>query len=198
MCTWLMSTHKSKLMNENCTRHAGHDFKLTTMHVMDGGGSYRTVGFMISDSEDTFTTQVFLYTLKAASGDRPVPAVAITDDASFYPPALKAVYGKDCVHILCWWHVGRSWVKSLSAKLSGSAQRRGELASQLHKKLGVLRECEDVSKFQRGLDNFLGDRRAEVRDFMTYFRTTWASGDQVWSSYGLVYLVACLCVTAFQ
>ena len=146
---------------------------------MDGAGKYRSAGFLVSDTEDSLTTEIFLAALMHASPDSAAPNVAVTDDTSIYPGAIRAVYGEDCAHLLCWWHVGKTWVKNLSAKLPGTSQERGTLIRELYKKLGVLRDCPDVANFHRGLSRFLSDKRESVKDFLKYFKASWSTPEQV-------------------
>ena len=56
---------------------------LTTVLVVDAGGSYRKVAFMVCDKEDALTTELLLQCLKGVSPDRHLPVTIVTDDAGY-------------------------------------------------------------------------------------------------------------------
>jgi uncharacterized protein YegL len=48
---------------------------------MDADGYYRRVAFMISDTEDTDTTEALLRSIKSAAPGKADPTAIVTDDA---------------------------------------------------------------------------------------------------------------------
>ncbi|KAF0738422.1 SWIM-type domain-containing protein [Aphis craccivora] len=84
-----------------------HDFQLITLLVVDEFGAGCPVAFCLSNRIDTVAmSRYFVYTRK----------ILVSDDNSTYINAWSNIMSNPDYHLLCKWHVDRSWRKNLNKK----------------------------------------------------------------------------------
>jgi len=162
------STHKTN----------GYNFQLTTLLIIDNNGEGFPVAFCISSKLDTSVMEVFLEHVRIAIGGCVEGAILISDNAPAYVDAWRTVMGPPSDHVLCTWHIDRSWRKNI-AKIKQSP----EVKAQVYKVLRVVLEAENKDEFECLLESTLRDMEAYegTAEFLTYFRREYASRPEMWA-----------------
>lgn len=90
----------------------------------------------------------------------------MSDDASTYINAWSNVMSSPQNHLLCNWHVDRSWRKNLSKIKSLSKQ------SEVYKACRTLMEILDIDQFENSLECFIAmcEDDVDTNDFGIYFK----------------------------
>ena len=119
-----------------------YGYSLTNLLVPDEWGKGYPVGHLISNYTDEKTMYYFFNEIKRRSPNLVVNAIMSDDDYSG-PNAIKAVFGESIRHLLCKWHVHRSWQRKLKHHIPTDTALREEV----YKCLVVILEEKNSNKF---------------------------------------------------
>ena len=138
-----------------------YDFKFVTVVVRDEVGKGYPVAFFICNREDETSLTDFLYAIKCrCSADFHVNAL-MTDDDNTGWAAFKKVFGEAVHHLLCKWHVHRSWIR----KLRQLYRNDHLLQLELYRTMVVIMEEKDPNNFKILVDAFEVTFRIRGKDF---------------------------------
>ena len=131
------STHKA----------TDHDFQLTTVLTIDEFGAGCPVAYCISNRVD-FVAMAEFFTAVNQKVGLIQAKVCMSDDAPAYINAWTSIMGSPGHHLICSWHVDKSWRTNLGKINSLSKQ------SEVYKTCRLLMETTDVKRFEDSLKEF--------------------------------------------
>lgn len=153
-----------------------HDFQLTTLLTVDEFGAGCPVAFCISNRIDSVAMSRFFLSVKEKVGLISTK-VLMSDDTSTYINAWSNVMIEPQHHLLCNWHVDRSWRKNLNKIKSLTKQ------SEVYKACRTLMEIMDVDQFQNSIECFIAMLKDddETKDFGNYFESYYSHRPKAWA-----------------
>jgi len=125
-----------------------HDFQLTTLFIVDEFGAGCPVAFCLSNRINTVAMSRFFLSVKEKVS-LITTKVLMSDDTLTYINAWSNIMSNLEYHLLCKWHVDRSWRKNLNKIKSLTKQ------SEVYKACRTLIEILDIDQFQNSLECFL-------------------------------------------
>eukprot|EP00794_Sanderia_malayensis_P020831 gene20831-22875_t len=174
----MFEKHASKIVcldSTHCTNK--YDFKLVTLVVPDELNKGYPVAHLISNHEDEETLHYFFEAIKKrCSSDIKVNAV-MTDDDNTGWKAFSSVFGNDAHHLLCKWHIHRSWRRRLHSLFP----KDREVQSELYQGLMVLLEERDSTKFEAMCSAFIEKYAAVSEEFVRYFNEVYMNRPEKWA-----------------
>ncbi|XP_016657057.1 uncharacterized protein LOC103308233 [Acyrthosiphon pisum] len=153
-----------------------HDFQLTTLLVVDEFGAGCPVAFCISNRIDSVAMSRFFLSVKEKVGFISTK-ILMSDDTTTYINAWSNIMSNPQHHLLCNWHVDRSWRKNLIKIKSLTKQ------SEVYKACRTLMEIMDIDQFENSLECFLAmcEDDVETKDFGIYFKTYYSQRPKAWA-----------------
>ena len=113
------------LDSTHCTNK--YKFKLITLMVQDEFGKGYPVAFLIASNEDEQSLYYFFEAIKSrCSKDFKINALMTDDDKTGWA-AFRKVFGEEVPHLLCKWHVVRTWRRRLHNSLCDNERLQLEL-----------------------------------------------------------------------
>lgn len=154
----------------------GYDFQLTTTATVDNYGAGCPVAFCLSNKIDGMAMGQFFSAIKKNVGLIKAK-VLMTDDADAYVNAWTKVMSKPEHHLICSWHIDKSWTNNLS-KIKNVDKR-----TQVYYACRVLLEELDIEKFEDSLEGFLVDCTVDpdTQSFGDYFEKHYANRTEKWA-----------------
>ncbi len=150
-----------------------YGFKLTTLLVIDEERRGVPVAWLISDKEDGVAFRSFLEVVRAASPDT-VPKVVLSDDDSACFASVKDVF-PDVRHLLCHWHLQRTWQRALNVHMRD--EDRVFLMQQSLKALRLLRDMPTRREFNAARASVQRDLEQASPDFWAYFQKNYLQSE---------------------
>jgi len=137
-----------------------HDFQLTTLLVVDEFGAGCPVTFCISNRNDSVAMSRCFSSVKEKVGLISAK-VLMSDDTTTSINACSNIMSNPQHHLLCNWHVDRSWRKNLN-KIKSLTKH-----SEVYKACRTLMEILDIDQFQNSLECFLAmcEDDVETKEF---------------------------------
>lgn len=153
-----------------------HDFQLTTLLTIDEYGAGCPVAFCLSNRIDSVAMSNFFLSVKEKVGFISTK-VLMSDDTSTYINAWSNIMSEPQHHLLCNWHVDKSWRKNLNKIKSLTKQ------SEVYKACRTLMEIMDIDQFQNSLECFLAMCKDddETTDFGIYFENYYSHRPKTWA-----------------
>lgn len=153
-----------------------HDFQLTTMLTIDEFGAGCPVAFCISNRIDSVAMSQFFTSVKRKMGLIPAK-ILMSDDAPTYINAWTKVMCKPQHHLICNWHIDRSWRNNLN-KIPDPMKQ-----SEVYKACRTLMEILDTDKFHESLESFLAmcNDDIDTHNFGAYFEKHYAHRPEQWA-----------------
>jgi len=153
-----------------------HDFQLTTLLTVDEFGAGCPVAFCLSNRIDSVAMSRFFLSVKEKVGLISTK-VLMSDDTSTYINAWSNIMSEPQHHLLCNWHVDRSWRKNPN-KIKSLAKQ-----SEMYKACRTLMEIMDIDQFENSLECFLTMCKDddETKNFGIYFENYYSRRPQAWA-----------------
>lgn len=127
-----------------------YDYQLTTLEIIDEFGEGFPCAFCISSKVNEDTMKMFFDLLKLEFGAPIHTSLFMSDDAPCYYNAWKVEMTEVEHHLICKWHIDRSFRKNLPC-IPGNSQQK----SEVYKSIRLLLEKPDKDKFNSLLQAFL-------------------------------------------
>lgn len=172
--------HASKIVCLDSTHGTNkYKFKLITLVVQDEFGKGYPVGHLISNGEAVRNLYYFLNSIKERSGyDFSIKGIRLmTDDDNAEWSAFSEVFGDHVIHLLCIWHINRSWNRKLKQILPGDM----ELRSELHQASVILMGEEEENKFKDMAQKFIEIYSPVCEEYVKYFKKYYLNRPQKWA-----------------
>ena len=142
-----------------------YEFKLITLVVPDEYSKGYPVAHLISNREDELTLYYFFEAIKGHCDNVLKINAVMTDDDNTGWAAFRAVFGEDVHHLLCKWHVHRSWRR----KLHKIIPQDRELHSELYQDCIILMEEKNTNTFKSLREMFAKTYRSICKEYVDYF-----------------------------
>ena len=154
-----------------------YKFKLINLVVQDEFNRGYVVGHLISNKEDEKSLFYFFDAIKhKCNADFKVNAL-MTDDDNAEWSAFKKVFGENVNHLLCHWHIKRSWRR----KLNNLHRNDPELQAELFKNSVVLMEEPNLNHFNFMVDVFKKKYKNISEKYVDYFSENYLNRSKVWA-----------------
>eukprot|EP00112_Aurelia_sp_Birch-Aquarium-sp1_P016102 Seg3619.1 transcript_id=Seg3619.1/GoldUCD/mRNA.D3Y31 product="Ubiquitin-like-specific protease 1" protein_id=Seg3619.1/GoldUCD/D3Y31 len=174
----MFQKHASKIVcldSTHCTNK--YDFKLVMLVVPDELNKGYPVAHLISNHEDEAKLHYFFEAIKKrCSSDIKINAV-MTDDDNTGWSAFSSVFGNEAHHLLCKWHVHRSWRRKLHSLLP----KEREFQNEIYQAIVVLLEERDSTKFKAMALAFVSTYMAVSEQFVRYFQEVYLTRPEKWA-----------------
>nr|XP_018899574.1 PREDICTED: uncharacterized protein LOC109032085 [Bemisia tabaci] len=152
-----------------------YDFYLVNLVVPDEYGVGYPVAHFLTNKVDTATMTAFYRAIKLKSSNLKVNSYITDDDPALYN-SFADVFGPEPIHLLCKWHVKRSWKAQLHNKVKDQ-----ELRTLISKCLYLLIEEKNVESFSVMLEKFLSAFKGHCPDFCQYFSSYYCHRVEKWA-----------------
>lgn len=152
-----------------------YDFLLHSLFIIDEYEEGYPACFMITNRNDEIVFNQMFSCIKNKVG-LIITKVFLTDMQLSYINAWLNVMSNPKFILWCSWHVSHAW-KTNYSKFTCSKKKRDELVDQLHD----LRGETNKDKFHEKLDKFLSIADEGTQNFITYFKTYYASHPKNWA-----------------
>lgn len=151
-----------------------YGFQLTTLMVNDENLEGMPIATLFSSRVACETFEPFFQSIKNKLPDFKTKLL-LSDDTNSFCNAWKTIFQDDSKHILCAWHVLRSWNNNLKSKVKDEAVRL-EMKKDMEEFLHEL----DTVTFQKYLNDFLIKYKEETA-FIKYFEEHYCNRIQKWA-----------------
>ncbi|XP_068211964.1 uncharacterized protein [Palaemon carinicauda] len=151
-----------------------HSFYLLSLIIRDGNGTGIPVAHFISNCRTEEVIRYFFYSIKERCPNLSFQGVMTDADFSGWE-AFLAIFGYVSVHVVCQWHIKRSWKKKVESLVESDSQKEvvNDLTAMMQE-----REEHNLSKlivnFKLKYENFLPK-------FVEYFQSNIASQPELWA-----------------
>ncbi|XP_065920274.1 uncharacterized protein [Dysidea avara] len=146
---------------------------LITVMIADDHGQGYPVAWCISSQETTEVVQLLFQVIKDRSPNVKVRTL-MTDDDDIWYNGSKAVFGNEILHLLCHWHVDRSWKNHLR-----SVAKEHQL--NIYQTLCILVHEVDRSLFTTRMTQFTEYWNTREPNFVKYFNTYYKERADKWA-----------------
>ncbi|KAH7934578.1 hypothetical protein HPB51_029055 [Rhipicephalus microplus] len=153
----------------------GYQFELSTLLVLDEVGSGIPIAYFICNKMNEEYLAAFFRSLEFAISKKVEAKRLMPDDASQFYKAWPPVMGAPQQKLLCAWHVDRNWQKKIHECLEK------QLRPDVYHNLRLLLEFLDQQEFEEYLLSFLDIQETKLRDFLKYFKDSYAVIPQEWA-----------------
>ena len=171
----LLELYNSCIMIDSTHGLNQYGFQLTTVMVHDENHEGLPVATLFSTRTAAETFIPFFTEIQKL-----VPAmktsVLMTDDTNAYYNAWQAVFQDNSKHLLCSWHVVRSWNSNINSKVKDSANKE-HIKAQLN---GILTETDTVT-FYKLMNDFVCSYTLKEKPFIDYFQNNYLKRPQKWA-----------------
>ena len=158
-----------------------YGYYLVNIVIKDEFGRGIPVGHLICNSENEQNLYYFFDAIKGKLqenfGNKIVIRALMTDDDNAGWAGFRKVFGNHIDHLLCIWHVIRSWRRKLHALLRHNLP----LQSELFQASRILMYEKDYSKFKRMEEMFIKTYENECPEYVQYFVEYYLKRPQVWA-----------------
>ena len=154
-----------------------YKFKLITLVVQDEFDRGYPVGHLISTGEGVRNLYYFFDAIKQRCGDDLYVNALMTDDDNAEWSAFSEVFGENVHHLLCIWHIHRTWKR----RLGNFLPKNEELRSELYIASRILMEETSVSEFNRMAEIFKKTYEPVCKDYVDYFNGNYLNRPSKWA-----------------
>ena len=149
-----------------------------TLVVPDELNKGYPIAHLILNHEDESTLHYFFFEAikKRCGSDIKINAV-MTDDDNTGWSAFSSVFGNEAHHLLCKWHVHRSWRRKLHSLLP----KEREFQNEIYQAMVVLLEERDSTKFKAMSLAFVSTYVAVSEEFIRYFQGFYLNRPEKWA-----------------
>ncbi|GBL78739.1 hypothetical protein AVEN_65293-1 [Araneus ventricosus] len=153
-----------------------YDFYLINLIVPDNYGKGCPVAHFITNYLDINTMICLFSRLKVKIPGLNVNCIMTDDDQNTFE-AFNVVFGPNIRHLLCKWHVFRSWSRQLYAKVSNK-----QLVKEMKVRLKELLNVKERDAFEKLLAEFENIHFTKSPEFVDYFKKHYCNRVQLWSA----------------
>ena len=118
----------------------------------------------------------------------------MTDNDNAGWAAFRAVFGEDVNHLLCKWHVRRSWRR----KFHKIILHDRELQSELYQACIVLMEEKNTNTFKSMAETFAKTYRSICKEYVDYFEQYYLNSPEKWQCASAIFHMLILTLTCMQ
>ncbi|KAL1454802.1 hypothetical protein WDU94_008939 [Cyamophila willieti] len=137
-----------------------YDFQLLNMVIVDENRKGWPVGHFVSSESDENTLKFFFEAISTKCPDLEINCV-ITDDDPKLINAIEAGFGKKICHLLCKWHLSRTFRKQLREKGPSN------LVEEMYLGLKVMVDTKNSNDFQNYCEAFIAKYETLAPDFVS-------------------------------
>ena len=169
--------HSKKIVCIDSTHEMNqYEFALVTLVVADEFNKDYPVRFFISNHAGELSLRPFLEEIKKRCTEDLKINTVMTDDDNSGWNAFTNVFGSVEHHLLCKWHITRTWRRKLS-KLAPKT----EVTNELYRALLVLLEGKDPLQFEILINGFLSMCNEKSPNFGEYFEVNYKDRAKQWA-----------------
>ncbi|GBO07388.1 hypothetical protein AVEN_170438-1 [Araneus ventricosus] len=172
----LVSNSDKVLCIDSTHKTNQYDFYLINLIVPDNYGKGCPVAHFITNYLDINTMICLFSSLKVKIPGLNVNCI-MTDDDQITFEAFNVVFGPNIRHLLCKWHVFRSWSRQLYAKVSNK-----QLVKEMKVRLKELLNVKERDAFEKLLAEFENIHFTKSPEFVDYFKKHYCNRVQLWSA----------------
>ena len=171
----VMKTGCKKILcidSTHCTNK--YDFYLINLVVPDEfGKGYPIAHFICNRQDEEVMTWIFM-SLRSKNPTIKINAVMTDDDLAIFN-ALEAVFGKNVRHLLCIWHIHRSWMRKLRQEVHEEPLRQ-----EMYHSLCTLLYERNENNFKELVRKFMR-QYSQYGNFIDYFQDYYMSRSHKWA-----------------
>ena len=101
----------------------------------------------------------------------------MTDDDNSEWSAFSKAFGNDIRHLLCKWHIHRTWKRRLQSLLPHDV----DLQIEIYRALVVLMDEKNENDFKKMANNFIEIYKSKCKKFIDYFIEKYMNRPEVWA-----------------
>ncbi|GBN90485.1 hypothetical protein AVEN_111572-1 [Araneus ventricosus] len=172
----LVSNSDKVLCIDSTHKTNQYDVYLINLIVPDNYGKGCPVAHFITNYLDINTMICLFSSLKVKIPGLNVNCIMTDDDQNTFE-AFNVVFGPNIRHLLCKWHVFRSWSRQLYAKVSNK-----QLVKEMKVRLKELLNVKERDAFEKLLAEFENIHFTKSPEFVDYFKKHYCNRVQLWSA----------------
>ncbi|KAI8482789.1 hypothetical protein Bbelb_394510 [Branchiostoma belcheri] len=153
-----------------------YGYKVLTLVVPDEFGKGYPVGHLISSHMDERTLYYFFKGVKNRCPSLKINVIMSDDDYSG-PNAIKAVFGQEIKHLLCKWHIHRSWQRRLRSDIPGNP----DLQEDVYDCLLLMLEEKNLNRFEELSKAFIDTYSSKCGNFVEHFSSYYMNRPETWA-----------------
>ena len=148
-----------------------------TLKVLNENDVLLPVAHLITSSREVYHLEAFFYEMKSRCSDDLECHIIMGDDSGLEYMAFQKVFGENIVHVICKWHLHRSWCLKIREE-----QRSEEQQQQVYLSLVSLLEEKDTQRFEMMITDFVKTFDSSFPNFVLYFINTYSVNPKSWAS----------------